>query len=330
MKVSNSTIESGPYILQRDPIVLVCAADDKYAMPLAVTVRSALANLASYRKILLFIIDGGITNQNKRKILRSLSSEQCEVKWIPKPAETIHDEVVQVNTAEAASHISIATWYRLLIPELLPQQFTKAIYLDCDLIVTENLGKLWDIDIEDNYLLAVTCPEAFGAYVSSPRRLINWKELGFSEDCKYFNAGVLVLNLVKWRSDNMCSKALNYIAHNQKYIRWVDQDVLNAVIAGQWGELDPRWNLMEPKDMPPEKVNNAFIIHFTSAGKPWIAVEKYLAKDLFYYYLDKTNWSGYRHTLIQRVWRRLRKETNKFISPLLSKIKGEAKVVNLT
>ena len=46
-------------------IVVVCAADDNYAMPLAVTVRSALVNLKSQRKILLFIIDGGIKNHNK-------------------------------------------------------------------------------------------------------------------------------------------------------------------------------------------------------------------------------------------------------------------------
>lgn len=72
-------------IVLEEPIVVVCAADDKYAMPLAVVARSALENLKSDRKMILFVIDGGITTFNKRKILRSLDSSRCEVTFIPKP-----------------------------------------------------------------------------------------------------------------------------------------------------------------------------------------------------------------------------------------------------
>jgi lipopolysaccharide biosynthesis glycosyltransferase len=61
------------------PIILVCAADNNYAMPLAVTVRSALANLKSNRKIGLFILDGGISKSNNNKIIKSLQSAQIDI-----------------------------------------------------------------------------------------------------------------------------------------------------------------------------------------------------------------------------------------------------------
>lgn len=69
-------------IPQLQPIVMVCAADNNYAMPLAVTVRSALANLRSDRQIVLFILDGGISNTKKSKIIRSLDSKQLKISWI--------------------------------------------------------------------------------------------------------------------------------------------------------------------------------------------------------------------------------------------------------
>src|SRR5689334_18317770 len=71
--------------LDSNAIAVVCAADDAYAMPLAVTVRSALENLKGNRKIILFIIDGGIKQPNKQKVIKSLASEKCEIHWIENP-----------------------------------------------------------------------------------------------------------------------------------------------------------------------------------------------------------------------------------------------------
>lgn len=311
MKVDN-LIGEQTKAAQTEPIVVVCAADDNYAMPLAVTIRSVVENLNKNLTATFFVIDGGISDRNKRRILKSLDLARCEIKWITKPESVINNSVIpyEIYTGTVyTAHISIATWYRILIPELLPQQVEKAIYLDCDLVVTEDLGKLWNIDVEENYLLAIprlVGSDGYGAYVSSI--LENWKELGVSENSKYFNAGVLVFNLSKWRSECLCTKALNYIANNQKYIRWGDQDVLNAIAAERCGSLDPRWNRMNPPNMTQSEVEDSFILHYTTAAKPWIVAEQYPAKDVFFYYLDITDWAGYRHTIPQRLWRRLKRE----------------------
>ncbi|MFM6075956.1 MAG: glycosyltransferase family 8 protein, partial [Dolichospermum sp.] len=181
--------------LKNKQIIVVCAADNNYAMQVAVTGKSALANLQGDRKILLFIIDGGITNHNKQKILKSLDSEKCQVKFLPQPDSLLGNNIEEINKRlgpdgkTIAKYVSIAAFFRLLIPEILSNELEKAIYLDCDLVVRGNLEQLWQTDLGDNYVLAAQ--DSWIPYVSNPNGLLNYKELKISSDSKYFNTGVL-------------------------------------------------------------------------------------------------------------------------------------------
>ena len=310
----------------RDSIVVVCAVDNNYAMPLAATMRSVIENLKGERRLALFIIDGGIKENNKRKILKSLSSEKCEVNWISNPVKLLGEvgALKELNFGQLP-HLSISAYYRMLIPELLPQQYSKAIYLDSDVIVVGDLNCLWDIKVQDNYLLAVQ--EIICPYVSSSAGLANYQELGIPADTKYFTSGVLVFNLEKCRTDKLSAKCVEYLVKYREYIRWHDTDVLNAVIAGKWGELDPRWNQMpfvynitSWKDTPFSEdtfnklIHDPYIIHFASAAKPWNSREDHPCNHLFFHYLDLTAWSGWRLTIWRRLWRRINREIKQFRS----------------
>ncbi|MBU7584371.1 MAG: glycosyltransferase family 8 protein [Nostoc sp. TH1S01] len=300
--------------LNPQPIFLVCAADNNYAMPLAVTVRSALANLKSNRKISLLIIDGGINQANKSKIIKSFNPEQIDISWV-QPDNKIFENLV------LSRHLTISCYYRLLITEFLPKEVNKAIYLDSDMVVTGDLEELWNIDIEDNYVLAVQ--DDVQLYISMSQGLRNYQDHGLSPDSKYFNSGLLVINLDKWREENIGLKVINYLRENLEYSP-DDQDGLNAVMAGKWGELHPKWNQMprvynypSPEDSPyPENIlqemlNNPGIIHFTNAPKPWYAGLRtecqHPKKYLFFQYLDMTSWKGWRDTY----WRRLGRKVGK-------------------
>ena len=307
--------------LDSNTIIVVCAADNNYAMPLSVTICSILENLNPQCKLLVFIIDGGIKKYNKQRVEKSIYNKPCEIQWTVIP-DSLLKQIKMITVADTgvntgAEYVSIASYYRLLISELLPQTIDKAIYLDSDLVVKGNLEQLWNIDVGENYILAVQDDTRFCPYVSSPRGLSNWKDLGFSEDSPYFNAGVLVLNLAKWRAEKLCSQALNYLQNSRQYIRWHDQDVLNAIIRGQWRALDSKWNRMVPQLMTEEDVETASIIHFTSPAKPWSTLEPYAPRSLYFHYLDKTDWSGYRLTLWRRLWRRFNRERTHYLKLLL-------------
>lgn len=301
-----------------EPIVLVCAADDNYSMPLAVTLRSALENLQNNCKLNVFIIDGGIKKQNKTKILESLNPEKCEVRFISVDESllsNVEQEVhkyIQEEVITALKHISIAAYYRLLIPELLPPQIEKVIYLDCDLVVRGNLEQLWQNDIGDYYVLAVQ--DILIRNVGNPLGLLNYKELEIPPNLEYFNSGVLVINVKKWRANKVRIKAIKYLKKNRDFIRYPDQDVLNALFAGQWGKLDYRWNFIIPHaleysywqaiqfsvDFYNTLIYDPYIIHFTTERKPWNSRHTQF-KEHFFYYVDMTSWSGWRLTFIRRL-----------------------------
>ncbi|BAY23462.1 glycosyl transferase family 8 [Calothrix sp. NIES-2100] len=303
-------------ISEIQPIFVVCAADNNYAMPLTVTVRSALANIKSHRQICLFILDGGISQANKHKIIQSLATEKVDITWI-KIDNTLFENLVLTR------HLTVSSYYRLMITQVISQDLDKVIYLDTDMVVVGDLEELWNIDIGDNYALAVQ--DDVELYISMSDGLRNYQELGICPDEKYFNSGLLVINLEKWRNENIGNKVIEYIRQNREFVR-NDQDGLNAVLAGKWRELHPRWNQMPkiydysswkespfPEDIYNQVLHQPYIIHFTNSPKPWYAglrVEcKHPQKDLFFDYLDMTAWSGWRDTFWRRLGRKLLKMT---------------------
>ncbi len=271
-------------------IVLACAADDRFGMPLAVLLRSAIDHLADDRRLRAFVIDGGIAPWTKRRIQRSVD-ERVEIAWL-------RPDVGRLRGFKISGHVRVATYFRLLVPDLLPASCARAIYLDSDVVVEGDLAELWAVDVSAHALAAVqdmTVP-----WVSSRWGLDNWRELGLASTAKYFNAGVMLMNLARWRAEHVAAAVLDYVATNQQYVRFWDQDGLNAVLAGRWLELDPRWNLTVQNDRPPlldehfAALAAPFVTHFASTGKPWHLDCVHPRREVFFRSLDRTAWAGWR------------------------------------
>src|ERR1041384_4150254 len=119
-----------------DPIIMACGADDAYAMPLAVTVRSLLDNLEREASVRLFVIDGGLSEESKKRLRESWPADRLRVEWLKPDLSTL-------DGVKTSGHIPITSYFRLLVPDLLPADVERAIYLDSDLVVLGNLAKLW-------------------------------------------------------------------------------------------------------------------------------------------------------------------------------------------
>lgn len=309
--------------LFKQPISTVCAADNAYAMPLAVVLKSILVHLNARQKANFYIIDGGITKRNKQRILKGLDLERCQVHWL-NPLKS------KLSSLRINSCMSVAAYHRLLVAELLPESLDKIIYLDSDLVVLNDLEKLWEIDVGNNYILAA---QDIGiGYVSSELGLENYQALGLEADCKYFNSGVMVINLNKWRTDSVGPKVIEYIQQNPQFIRWYDQDGLNALLAKNWGELPPQWNRTPQiyhypswHESPFEEsaynslIKQPSIIHFATTGrKPWND-SHYPDGDIFYKYLDMTDWAGWRYNLWRALQHKVLLTSNRFQRTFLKK-----------
>lgn len=279
-------------------IHVAAACDETYAMPLAAMLSSISTNLSQGRGVTVSVLGSRIATETKKKVEQFIVSERMEVSWLT----VDHDRLRWLRgTLRSYDTVSIESYYRLLLPEFLPRQLDKVIYLDCDLVVNHNLGELWDQDVGDSYLLAVPEFARKSRYVSSKAGIRLHKDLGLPARLKFFNAGVMVINLRKWRKEHLTRRALTYLREARHDLRWHDQEGLNVVVAADWRELDPRWNVtmhlfQKKSDGGDHKayLRDPFIVHYNSAIKPWHPDFSFGFQDLFFQHLDRTAWTGWR------------------------------------
>jgi lipopolysaccharide biosynthesis glycosyltransferase len=268
--------------------VIVCAADNRYAMPLAVMLRSLAENLKRYPQVSVWVLDGGVSRRNKRRVAASLPDGKVKLHWV-RPSHQ------KLKNVPVFGHVSICTYYRLLMGELLPSALSKVVYLDVDTLVLGDIGELWDKTVSPNVVLAFA---EEGCKVSDPYGLSMYRELGMNPDELYFNAGVLLIDLDLWRRGNLGAECLAFIDKYATLINFWDQDALNGVLVSRWGGFDKKWNSRVhhewAKDQFSREVGGMAVIHFASSVKPWMYGAKHAAEALYYSWLDKTVWAGWR------------------------------------
>ena len=114
----------------------------------AVMLRSVIANLSSDRLLAVHILHGGINERNRLDLMTSLRRDRVSLQFLAAKPETLAGLPLW-------GRMSVATYYRLLITRLLPSAVSRAIWLDCDLVVTDDLARLWDMDLAGRHALAV-------------------------------------------------------------------------------------------------------------------------------------------------------------------------------
>jgi lipopolysaccharide biosynthesis glycosyltransferase len=279
-----------------DPIVIVCAADARYALPLAVTLRSVVDNLSPERRLDIYVIDDGIDPKNKQRLSDSLRF-RADLHWI-RPVRK------GFSGLPIWGGMPMTTYDKLVIARLLPPAVRKAIWLDGDVLVLGDIAELWDGDISDCHVLAVQ--DAIVPLVSSRFGVAGFRELGIPPEAKYFNAGVMVINAIRWREEDIAGRAISYLKRYRDRVFFLDQEGLNAVLAGKWCEVNSRWNWnvmidriarakLYPGGSPFTDPGPAGprILHFAGNLKPW----KYqggLYHTLYFRFLDRTSWAGWR------------------------------------
>ena len=238
----------------RCPIVL--AADSAYAIPLATTLRSLAEANERHWPLDLHVLSHGLSAGFRDRICHSLPDGSASISWVP----------VNLNAFEGLatlSHVSTMTFARLLVADILPPQVTRTLYLDTDLLVLDDLEALWSVELEG---------AVFGAVSDSEwTQRGEWEPDHFPPVTAYFNAGVLLIDLERWRSDRIGQQARDYLARHPD-TPFADQDALNVAGDRRWKELDPRWNVQDharQRMHAAEAGQRAGIVHFVGAGKPW-------------------------------------------------------------
>lgn len=253
----NRTFIKQPEIQEKGDIHICTACDDKYAEYLATCITSVLKNKNRDDKIYYYVLDGGISEASKQK-LRSFTQYGRDYYIYFLPID--NSKFGKLSQTIQSTHLSLATYYRLLITDVLPDFLDRVIYLDGDTIVRSSLSGLYNHDMSCAVLgIKDVLEEA------------NTKRLHLRQ---YVNAGVLLINLTKWREQNVKEKFAQFIEHHFDKIFYYDQDVINCVLQDEIQQINPLWNAQTASYPGSEEQNEngktAFIVHYVSDRKPWI------------------------------------------------------------
>ena len=257
-------------------IPIFFATDDRYIPFLDVALRSLRDHISAEYFYKIIILNTGLKKKNTKQILK-LCKDNFSVEFVDISAAMgeLKEKLPKVF------HFGLAAYYRLFIEKLFPQ-FTKILYLDCDIIVNANVAELYNTDLGDYWLGGVA-----DAYVETTPEFCFYTEqaVGVKRD-SYINSGILVIDLEKFRKNNVEDTFLALV--NKYNFETVDPDqaYINYICRGKIKFLQRCWNRQAAEfiNCPEPK-----IIHFALYRKPWQYDNVYLS-EFFWKYARKSSF----------------------------------------
>ncbi len=243
--------------------------DDSYSEQLAVTLASILKNDKHNTKFKVFVLDMGISEENKNKIISLKQYKDFSISFIPVNNDLFTD-------FPTIYHLKVMNYARLLLPSLV--DCSKILFLDCDLLVLGDLTELYNTDFENTYACVVKERLSNELYIQ--RQLEN---LGTKF---YFNAGVMLLNLDKMREDDIQAKSLDFTRQHPERILLLDQCVLNHVFQDNVKFIDKKYNYQYKLNVS-KKYGKSVIVHFVGKEKPYYGYA-HPYENLYYRFLQLT------------------------------------------
>ena len=234
---------------------LFFTVDDNYIPFLSTTIASIVAHASDKYKYRLTIIHDGLSTESKKAIRKFQDNKKIFISF--------YNVTVKVNSLsvklDVRDYYTITTYYRLFLPNLFPT-LNKGLYLDSDIVLCDDVAKLYFTDLGDNLVGAV--PDAS---VQLFPEFSNYVEKVLEVDhTKYFNAGVLLMNFKKLREFGLERRFIRLIKRVTFKVAQ-DQDVLNYLCKDRTLLVDHRWNVMPLG----ERVENPLLLHYNLMFKPW-------------------------------------------------------------
>lgn len=274
---------------------IVCSTDNCYVMQTGIMLTSLFENNRE-ADIRVHVLHNGI-DSNSITLIERIASDYGQKITFCHVDETLCS-AFPIGRDGQNTHVgtSYATYYRLFLSELLPNDINRVLYLDGDIIVMDSLNELWATDMHDKAIAAV--PDSYNNKIEHYNRLRYPQQLG------YFNAGMLLINLDYWRTNNVVSAFCQYASARPDSLYCHDQDILNYIFRDSKIVLPLRYNMLNEYwfDIRHSVVSWEFdsqmqygqqhpaIIHFTGLPKPWFSNCRHPMKPEFEHYRAMTPW----------------------------------------
>lgn len=294
----------------KSTLQIVVTTDDHFVILLAALIKSAESCIAPSTQLVFNIVNDHVTELNKEKLQQSINPEITQIKWID--MDGLVPQGMQLPLDFTSYPLNI--YMRFFIPYFMDTSIETVLYMDVDMIVQANLAELFDLDMSQHIIAAVTDPRV-KTFDNAWGGVKNYKTLGFTGNMPYFNSGLLLINLNAWRKQAITEQLIQCINSNLSYANYPDQYGLNVVLANQWLILASKWNHFAT--MPYQELPS--VVHFIQR-KP--IYRSYIGEKLFqkqfFHYLELTQWHDFQPiSEFKRIWQKigivLQKIKNRFV-----------------
>lgn len=277
---------------------IAVASDDNYARFVATLIVSTAKSNPDFETITFHLLANGIKDSSLQKIKDVSDSyhncrlEVCDV------SNLAHRLVIEVPKT-----IALTSYARLFMPEIIDKSISRILYLDTDIIVSDDLSLLWNVDLENNYIGG--CLDVFEGTESKT-------SVGLNPDDPYINAGVLLIDLDAWRKIDLPKQFIKFLYDHNGEVHHHDQGIINGVCKGHILILPPQYNMHSTVYSHPfhliKKITNPYytekeyndaiekpmIIHFTEGfyNRPWKDNCQHPMRKKFIDAQNSTPWVG--------------------------------------
>ena len=293
-----NTLPKSSITPSQQAITVCLAADDNYAKYLGVTLQSFVCHISSEKHYEIYILDGGISEYNKKKLHSICDKKNISLKfvWAMDYIPDINKFLKLLQKQPSKGRINITTYFRLFIPEIF-KNFNKVLYLDSDIIICEDVAELYNTELKNNLIGAALDTgiqytyrynSSFVKYSAEVLQLKNYHN--------YFNAGITLFNVHQMRKEKLLNKFMQLIK-KADFLMFDDQDVLNSVCQDKVCYFDYAWNYEAQLDnnetcnrwMSLKHYKTHFnckkpkILHYIFVDKPWKCPENPHAETWWHY-----------------------------------------------
>ncbi len=244
------------------PIHIALTFDDNFWAPAYATMRSVCL-FTRRRADLVFHLCHRTLTPKHRADLEAITAEfPVELRWYDLDASELFRDVA--GRMPENKRLSNIVYARLMIDRLVGPDVQRVLYLDCDMLVRDNIEKLFDIDMEGKPIAAVR--DSIGAFITARRDLKGNRDI-FDIADPYFNAGMVLIDVGQWRVADIMGRMEQALKDGIMQRIYYDQDFLNLVFSNNWLILPWRWNTIDARHAH-EGLDPA-ILHYTGEAKPW-------------------------------------------------------------
>lgn len=272
-------------------INILCATDDNYVPYCGIMLTSLFEN-NKQEQFDIYIMTEGLNSNNQSLINKLIQQYDARLFYIYVNDECLNDCPIRIG-----DHVSIAAYYRLLAPKLLPASIDKILYFDCDMIIDASIKGLWNSNIAET---------ACGVVIDEAYEFSSiYNRLGYDKSKHYFNSGMLLINLDYWRKHNVMERCFECIQTMPDKLLFHDQDTLNVVLQDEKKYLPVTYNFQtgflyrktelssELREEVLSSVPCPTVIHYTGPSKPWQELSQHPYASFYQYYKHLSPWSKF-------------------------------------